>query len=213
LYVVDQEHLHFAEAVPKIIHLVEPKGIDKLVGKFFRSNIKDAAAVGVLASKEKIADSIKEMGFSETYAAVYEKRIIYPSGIICHSKTCGIRKLVARADHEVFKRIFRFKKVRRPLLLEDDVPFLDQGFFFFQQIFDSRLFMGRFLENGSEQGLEIFNDPIPEKGIGNNNRAETPFVIKKFDRVDPGFKRVFTHHLRKTKLDLGTDVVHEIRLL
>ncbi len=68
LHIVDQQDVHGAKFVAKVVHFRVADPVDQFVHEFFGSIIADAQLR--IACQHGVADGIDQMGFAETDAAI-----------------------------------------------------------------------------------------------------------------------------------------------
>jgi len=105
LDVVEDQDVDVPEFSLEFVHLVSSQGGDELIHERFGTQVDDFQARAL--SHRVVADRIDEVSLTETDAAVDEKRVVMIARLVCHSDAGGMSKLVAGADNEIVKRVFR----------------------------------------------------------------------------------------------------------
>ncbi len=98
LDVVDEQHVHVAEAVAEAGHLVVADGVDHLVGELLAGDVADGGVR--LAALHVVADGVHQVGLAHADAAVEEERVVGLGGALGDGLRGGHGELVAAADDE-----------------------------------------------------------------------------------------------------------------
>ena len=111
LNIVYHKYVHRAVFVSELVHFFFSDGADKLIRERFGRNICN---FGIrLCVEYVISYCMEKMRFSETYAAVKEKRIICKRGRFGNRKCRSMCKSVGISDNKSVKSVFRVQRHSR----------------------------------------------------------------------------------------------------
>src|SRR5262245_52352739 len=80
LNVVDQEHIRLRLLLPEACQLIVLNGVDQFVGEFRGGHVSNAR--GFFMAEDVLTNGMKQMGFSQTHAAVKEERVVGLAGVL-----------------------------------------------------------------------------------------------------------------------------------
>ena len=98
LNVVDQQHVDGSIPLSEVDHTVVAYGVDHLVHEPLGRDVGELQVPIVL--QDVLADSVHQVRFSQTHAAVDEQRVVGTRRSFGHGATRCVRELIRRADDE-----------------------------------------------------------------------------------------------------------------
>jgi hypothetical protein len=99
LDIVDHQNIDRTVPRPEIVHLLGADGIDHVIGKCFRGDIKDGKCRIYL--KRAMPDGVQQVGLAETDTAVNEEGVVEMTRIFGDSQRRGMGKLVGRSHNVI----------------------------------------------------------------------------------------------------------------
>ena len=105
LNVVDEQHIHGAEAIAEAGHAIVADGVDHLVGELFGGDVADVR--DRLAALHFVADGVHQVRLAHSHAAIEEERVVGARGALGDGQRSGASKLVAVADDEIVEGVAR----------------------------------------------------------------------------------------------------------
>ena len=107
LDIVDQQHIRGAVARAQLRHALVLDSADHLVREALAGGVDDPHAP---ARHQRAPDGVHQMRLPHAHSAVNEQRIVAARRIHRHRLRRRMRKLIARADDERFKRELRIQQ-------------------------------------------------------------------------------------------------------